>query len=259
MDDPSTGVPLAMIGSILINGVLGFAFIIALLFCIQDLSAALTTTTGFPIIEIFYQATRGNSHAASAMTCALIVMACLATVPCVASATRVLWALARDSGVPFSETLSRVDEKRGVPTMSVIVTTILLGLLGLLNIASSTAFNAILSLGVIGLYVSYLLPVILIFYQRLTNPQSLTYGPFRLGKWGLTANAVSIVYTIYTSIFLLFPPYQPVTAVNMNYASAVLGGVLILSITYWFWHGRKNYNGPIIEIIARTESRASKA
>lgn len=253
-------VPTAMVGTIIVNGILGFAFLIAILFCIQNLADALSTTTGFPIVEIFYQVTRGNARAASAMTSALIVMACLATVPCIASAARVLWAFARDSGVPFSGTLSKVDEKRGVPTISVIVSTVLLAFLGLLNIASTTAFNAILSLGVVGLYVSYLLPVMLIFYQRLKTPHLLDYGPFKLGRWGLLVNVVSIVYTIFTSIFLLFPPYQPVSATNLNYAPVVLGGVLVVSVVYWFCYGRRYYDGPVVELIAaRTESRASKA
>lgn len=153
MDRPDIGVPRAMIGSLLLNGGLGFAFLVAVLYCMGDFTTALATNTGFPIIQIFHQIT-GNLGAASAMTTAVIVMASLATIPLVASAARVLWSLARDSGLPYSEFLSHVDESRGIPTRAILVTTVFLALIGLINIASTTAFTAITSLAVVGLYVS---------------------------------------------------------------------------------------------------------
>jgi amino acid transporter len=122
-------------------------------------------------------------------------------------------------------------------------------LIGLLNIGSTTAFNAIVSLGTVALYISYLMPIVLIFYRRIARSSSLLYGPFRLGKLGIAINLVSIVYTVYVSIFLLFPPYQPVTAQNMNYAPVVLGGVLILSAVWWFIKGKNEFIGPVMDTI----------
>ncbi|KIW90075.1 uncharacterized protein Z519_09506 [Cladophialophora bantiana CBS 173.52] len=256
MSNPAVGVPRAMIGSLVLNGILGFSFLLAVLFCMGDIASAIGTATGFPIIQIFYTVT-GSLGAASAMTTAVILMASVATIPLVASAARTLWALARDSAFPFSRWLSHVDEKRGIPTRAISVTTLFLMLLGLLNIAAITAFNAILSLAVVGLYLSYLLPVVVILWRRIKNPKSLRWGPFELGRWGITLNIVSIIYTVFCCVFLVFPPYQPVTAQNFNYASVVLGGVLALSAAYWFIRGRKVYTGPAIEILGRTVSNIS--
>ena len=246
MSNPSVGVPRAMIGSILVNGVMGFAFIITLLFCMGDLDSALSTTAGFPIIQIFYNVTWGNLRAASALTSAIIVIAVLSTIPLVCSASRTFWALARDSGLPFSHILSQVNKKRGIPTLTVFLTCGLLALLGLLNSASTSAFNAILSLSVIGLYISYVMAVITMLYRRLREPGELQYGPFRLGRAGVPVNVISILYTLFTSVFLLFPPYRPVTALNMNYACVVLPAVLAFSGVYWLVRGRKVYRGPLI-------------
>ncbi|KAK4935515.1 hypothetical protein LTR10_023426 [Elasticomyces elasticus] len=188
------------------------------------------------------------------MTSAIILMATLATIPLVASAARTLWAFARDSGLRFSRVLSRVDEKRGIPTIAVVVTTVFMALLGLLNIASTTAFNAILSLAVVGLYISYLLPTLLILWRRIAKPQTLPYGPFKLGRLGVSINIIAIAYTMFTCVFLLFPPYQPITPQNFSYASVVLAGVLMLCALYWFSTGRKVYNGPAVEILGRSIS-----
>lgn len=253
MTNPAVGIPRAMIGSILINGILGFAFLLAVLFCMGDIASAYETATGFPIIQIFYTIT-GSRGAATAMSTAVVLMATLATIPLVASAARTLWALARDRAFPFACFLSRVDEKRGIPTSAVAVTILFLALLGLLNIAATTAFNAILSLAVVGLYLSYMLPVAAILWRRISKPETLMYGPFKLGKFGVFLNITSILYTVFCCVFLLFPPYRPVTAQNFNYASVVLAGVFALSVIYWFLGGRKVYTGPAIEILGRSVS-----
>jgi choline transport protein len=233
-----------MLASIIINGIMGFAWILAILFCMGDITEAMATTTGYPIIEIFYQIS-GNRVATSAMSCALIVPAVFATVLLLLTASRMVWSFAQDAGLPFSKTLSRVDSKRHVPIPAIAVSSAFLVILGLLNIGSTTAFNAIVSLGAVALYLSYLMPIALMLHRRIAKPESLPYGPFRLAKWGIFLNIVSVVYTIYVSIFLLFPPYQPVTAQNMNYAPVVLGGVLVLSAIWWFVGGKKKFVGPL--------------
>ncbi|KAM0437805.1 hypothetical protein ACHAPT_002170 [Fusarium lateritium] len=244
--NPETGVPYAMIGGVALNSMLGFAFLVAVLFCMGDIQSALETTTGFPIIEIFYNIT-GSTRAASAMSSAVVLMASLATIPLLASAGRVMWAFARDQGLPFSETLSKVEKKRSIPTVAIVVTTVLLMLLGLINIGSTTAFNAILSLAVVGLEISYLMPIVLLIWRRMTSPEQLKWGPFRLGRAGIFINIIAVAYLIFTSVFSLFPPYQPVTAQNMNYASLVLGATLLFGLVYWpFWASRK-YSGPLNE------------
>ncbi|KAJ5752125.1 amino acid/polyamine transporter I [Penicillium odoratum] len=246
MQTPETSVPWCMLGSLAINGLLGFVFLLTILFCMGDMQAALNTETGYPIIEIFYSIT-GNKAAATAMTCVLILMAVLATIPLMASTSRMLWCLARDKAFPFSRYLSKIGEKRQVPDYSVLTVTVLLLLLGLINIGSTTAFNAIISLAVFGLHLSYLLPIALILWRRLSTPKLLTYGPWKLGGCGVILNILSLVYLSFTCIFMLFPPYYPVTAANMNYASLIFGAVAIFSLIYWVWRGRKVYEGPVME------------
>ena len=122
-------------------------------------------------------------------------------------------------------------------------------ILGLVNIGSTTAFNAIVSIAVVGLQLSYLLPICLMLWRRLgTRPSSLPPAVWDLGRWGVPINVLSIIFLTYTTIFLFFPPYQPVTAANMNYASLIFGAICICSIIYWFISGRKNYRGPAMEL-----------
>ncbi|CAJ0555292.1 Ff.00g053570.m01.CDS01 [Fusarium sp. VM40] len=246
MNNAEMGVPRAMVGCLLVNGPLGFAFLLIILFFMGDISAALATPTGFPIIEIFLHMT-GSIAAATTMTAMITVMAILATVPLLTAAARIMWAFARDGGLPFSEKIASVDKRRQIPTISIIVVSFLLMLLSLINIGSTTAFNAILSLAVVSLQVSYLIPIILLIWRRLFRPDTLLWGPWRLGKAGLPINIFAVVYLLYTCIFLLFPPFQPITAVNMNYAPVVLGGALVFGCVYWPLRVSKRYIGPLTD------------
>ncbi|KAL4925282.1 putative GABA permease [Aspergillus undulatus] len=246
MDNPAVAVPYCMLSSVAINGVMGFAFLLAVLFCMGDMTTALGSPTGYPIIEIFRIVT-GSQAASSAMTFTLIFTAWLGTIALIASAARMVWSLARDKGIPCHGYFAKVDNKTGIPSRPILATGAVLFLLGLVNIGSTTAFNAIISLAVLGLHVSYLVPVALMLWCRLSTANvAFTYGPWKLGRFGIPINIVSVVYLSYTSIFMVFPPYQPVTAENMNYASLIFGAVLVFSWIYWIWKGRKQYTGPNI-------------
>jgi len=136
-----------------------------------------------------------------------------------------------------------------------------MALLGLLNIASTAAFSAILSLSVVALQISYLMPVTAILWLRLRASKDIVWSPWRLRpSVGMAANMISICYTTLTVAFLPLPPTRPVTARNMDYARAVLGSVLIACTIGWFGHGRKQYRGPFVNIdggihVVSTEAR----
>jgi amino acid transporter len=50
----AVNIPRAICGSMLINGMVGFAMMLTLLFCIGDVDSVLDTETGYPFIQIFY-------------------------------------------------------------------------------------------------------------------------------------------------------------------------------------------------------------
>ena len=105
--DATIVVPRSVIISIIINGVLGFSMLVVMLFCVSDIEAALSTPTGFPFMEIFLQGTESVGGSA-AMTSIIILLSFCAAVGIIASASRVLWAFARDRGVPGWNQIRRV-------------------------------------------------------------------------------------------------------------------------------------------------------
>ncbi|KAJ5673813.1 amino acid permease [Penicillium macrosclerotiorum] len=115
------------------------------------------------------------------------------------------------------------------------------------------AFNAILSLSTLGLYISYLIPLILLVLKRFMAPQNIPQGTFSLGKFGLPMNLLATLFATYFVIFLPFPSTLPVTGENMNYAGPVLGFVMVFACGDWIFRGRHKWEGPTIASYAREE------
>ncbi len=75
------------------------------------------------------------------------------------AASRCTWAFARDDAIPGAKLFAIVNEKLGVPVWSLVLVTVVQMLLGLINLGSSSAFTAFVSVGVIALAVSYAIPI----------------------------------------------------------------------------------------------------
>ena len=103
----SAVVPWIMIATAILNGVLGFAALIAILFSAGNVENAEMSPTGYPFIEIFYQATN-STGGATAMVCVILALFFFATISLIATASRMTWAFARDNGLPGSNWLSKV-------------------------------------------------------------------------------------------------------------------------------------------------------
>jgi choline transport protein len=100
-------VPQSMVTSVLINGGLSFAMIIAILFTVGDVEAASMTPTGYPIIEILFQATKSNAATTVLMTL-IVAIGIVALFGTLASVSRLVWAFARDGGLPFGRVFTHV-------------------------------------------------------------------------------------------------------------------------------------------------------
>jgi choline transport protein len=293
VSNAALNIPRAICIGMIANGLIGFAMMITLLFCLGDADSVLETETGFPFIQIFYNSvkTKGGAVAMGAIVLAL-TWACALGITTTAS--RMTWSFARDKGTPFSKYMSKVNPRTKVPNVAIIVVTVLAALLTLIYIGSYTAFNDVISLTITGFYGSYFLPCALLLYRRIkgqiapyhgaapeddtvnninevteagpsgdekgtidpTAPEEdaalsqgrLVWGPWHIpGILGIINNAYACVYMIFVIFWSVWPPATPVTASTMNYSVVVTGGVIILSMVWYFIRGRHEYKGPLVD------------
>ncbi|MCJ1452316.1 hypothetical protein MMC28_002658 [Mycoblastus sanguinarius] len=244
-----TVIPLSMGISTLLNGTLGFSMLIALVFCMpSNIQETLNSETYYPFMSIYTFAV-GSTSGATAMACIVTVTQIFATVGILATASRMLWAFAREGGLPFSSYIARVDQHTYLPLYAIGVTTIINLLLALINIGSSVGFDAFISLIVASYYSSFILSASVMLNKRLTTPHSdLPWGPFKLGRAGVPITVVAIAYSTLGAFFSMWPTTVKPNAESMNYCVVVFGGVIIFSLLFWLFYGRKHYTGPSLEM-----------
>lgn len=103
----STIVPYTLLASVTLSGCLGFAMLIAILFCLGNPAVTLNTSTGYPFISAFLQAT--SSTAGTMLIVAIIILlGTISTISGLAAASRMIWSFANDHGLPASRFLSQV-------------------------------------------------------------------------------------------------------------------------------------------------------
>lgn len=204
--------------------VMGTTFI----FCLGDLDTVLETPTYQPFIQVFFNATQSYTGT-NIMVAIIVVMLLSACISEVATASRQvctksfsddsqlltsynqLWSFARDRGLPFSGWLSKVSPGWNIPLRAVSISLIISTLLSLINIGSTVALNAINSLGIISILVSYFITIGCLVWRRLYG-QPLPSRRWSLGRFGLTINIISLVFVTPLIFFDLWPLAQPVTA-----------------------------------------------
>lgn len=166
VSNAAINIPRAICGSMIVNGLLGFAMMLTVLFCIGDLETVVGTETGFPYIQVFYDSVKSFAGA-SVMVAIVIALTWACATGITTTASRMTWSFARDRGTPFSKYLMKVDKRTQVPIIAVAAVTILAALLTLIYVGSPTAFNDVLSLTITGFYGSYFLPAAFLLYHRI--------------------------------------------------------------------------------------------
>ncbi|KAJ9603546.1 hypothetical protein H2200_011732 [Cladophialophora chaetospira] len=239
----SKTLPRVMLWTSVVNGSLGFIMLITFCYTLGDLDSVLSTPTGYPFIQVFYNAT-GSKGGATAMSCILVLSAVTNGMTNMATASRQLFAFARDKGLPAHTWFATVNKRYEVPVNSVLFTIAFSVLFSLVNIGSTVAFNQILSLGVASLLSSYLISICCVLLRRLRG-QPLLDRAFDLGRFGIPINIAGIAFLALALVMSFFPGFNHPTVQTMNWSCLAYGGVLIIGGIYYAFWARHSYVGPV--------------
>ena len=178
----SVAAPRGIVLSVLVSVIAGFVLLYSITASIQDnseegLTALAASETGLPPAQIFLDSL-GNPDVAKF----LLFIVCVAQYFCgmasVTANSRMSFAFSRDHALPGSRIWSKVNPRTGTPTNSIWFCVTLSIILALPALISTTAYLAVTSIAVIGLYIAYVVPV---FLRRLTP--DFVPGPWNLGRW----------------------------------------------------------------------------
>src|ERR1700743_960983 len=108
-----------------------------------------------------------------------------------------------------------MDRKRAIPFNSVYLTSVLSGLLCLINLGSTLAFNIIVSLSLLALLSSYTISIGCVFYRRIMG-HPLPPARWSLGRWGIWLNGAGFFYSLFTIVWCSMPIALPVDSSTAN-------------------------------------------
>jgi len=252
----ATAVPWAIVGAIAVAGVLGWGINVSLAFCMgTDIEGLMTNPIGQPMAAIFFNSF-GKKGTLAIWAFVVIVQYMMGTSMLLA-ASRQSFAFARDGALPFSNILYRMNSYTKTPVNTVWFCATFSIALGLLAFAGAQAINAVFSISVIALYVAYAIPIV----ARFTFDNDFKPGPFNLGAFSLPIGMISVLWMSFMGIVFMFPTTPQTNAADMNYSVVVLGGVLILSIAWYYcpvYGGVHWFTGPVSNVTPTEDSDSDK-
>lgn len=118
--NPGKNVPKVILYPVAMGLVTAFPFAVACMAAITDLPSVLTTPSGLPLIEIYYQGT--GSHVGTTILMVLFAV-CLfgCAVAIGTTSSRTMWAISRDGALPFSRFWMQVSPRFEMPVNAVLL------------------------------------------------------------------------------------------------------------------------------------------
>ncbi|CAO1940906.1 unnamed protein product [Urochloa humidicola] len=242
--------PMGIVSSVALSSVFGWIFLLALTSVMTDIPYFLDTSNdagGYAVAQALYTTfhRRYGSGVGGIVCLGIIAVAVfLCGTACVTSNSRMGYAFSRDGAMPFSRAWHRVN-KHEVPLNVVWLSVAVAFVMALTSLGSQVAFQAMVSITTLGLYISYALPIV---FRVTTARKSFVPGPFHLGNYGVLVGSVAVFWVALVTVLFCLPVAYPVAKDNFNYTPVAVGGVLFLSAAAWVLHARFWFRGPIANV-----------
>lgn len=233
--------PRGIIMSILVSLGAGWVLLIGITFAIQNYSGEAGSATGVPPAQIFIDAV-GNTGGKL-----LLLIAIGAQLFCgmasVTANSRMIYAFSRDGALPGSAFWHQISKRTRTPTNAVWLAAGGAFLLGLPYLWNATAYAAVTSIAVIGLYIAYVIPTFL----RLRMGDAFERGPWHLGRWSRPIGIVAVAWVVFITILFMLPTVSPITHTNFNYTVVAVAAVLGFAGIWWLASARRWFTGPKVQ------------
>ncbi|UXY31824.1 amino acid permease [Streptomyces sp. HUAS TT20] len=233
--------PRGIVMSILVSLVAGWVLLLGITFAIQSYDGALTSSTGVPPAQIFIDALGETGGKL------LLLIAIGAQFFCgmssVTANSRMIYAFSRDGALPGSQVWHSINKRTKTPTNAVWLAAGGAFVLGLPYLWNATAYAAVTSIAVIGLYIAYVMPVFL----RLLQGDNFERGPWHLGRWSRLVGVIAVAWTLIITVLFMLPTASPVTGKNFNYTPIAVLIVLGFAGVWWLVSARNWFKGPKVQ------------
>lgn len=220
-------VPRGIVRSVVVSGIFGWVMLAAMVLAAPDLEAA-ARQGGDAFVWILRQ--RLPEALVWPLLLALVLAQLLCGLATVTSASRMLFAFARDGGVPFAEGLRQVNPTFRTPVAAIWA----VALASVAFTVWTPVYATITAVCALLLYISYAVPAALGFFALGRSWR--TMGPWRLGVWYRPLTVV----TVLGCVLLFLVGVQPPNEKALVTIAGLLAGLAVL----WVAVERRRFRGP---------------
>jgi amino acid transporter len=248
-------VPRGIVTSVLWSALFGWLMLCAFVLMIPNMDEA--AKQGW---NVFFWAINDRVPAglATALYVAIFVAQWLCGLATVTSASRMIFAFARDGGLPASGALSKVSPAHRTPVAAIwtasILSVLFVGFTSLpfMSVGGTSAYTIVVSCTVIFLFLSFTVPIALGLLAHGT-PKWDKMGPWDLGPGLFKLFAVLSILAMCLIFYLGIQPPN-------DWAFEITVGFLVVTGIVWFAFENKRFQGPPIgDMIARRQAEIAKA
>ncbi len=239
-DAARTG-PRGIVLSIVVSLIAGWVLLIGITFAIQSYEGARTSETGVPPAQIFIDAV--GMTGGKMLLLVVIGAQFFCGMSSVTANSRMIYAFSRDGALPASAFWHRINPRTRTPTRAVWLAAGGALVLGLPYLWNATAYAAVTSIAVIGLYIAYVLPTLL----RLLQGDAFVRGPWHLGRWSRPIGIIAVVWVAFITVLFMLPQVNPIDAATFNYTPVAVLVVLGFAGIWWLVSARRWFKGPKVQ------------
>ncbi|GGD73961.1 amino acid permease [Caballeronia grimmiae] len=225
--DAARNVPRGIIGSVFWSAVFGYLMVCAFVLVMPDLTAAMKQGTGF------FQAILAPIPKTLRVVLELLMFFInyVCGLAAIMSTSRMVYAFARDGGLPGSRLLRKVNPAHKTPGPAIWTC----AMLAILVTLYGDAFSVLSAGSAVFLYISYAMPV---GSGMLAEGRTWTEkGPFQLGVWSKPCALLALIGALVLAYVGIQPPNEKVLY--------VLVGFLVALLIIWYGFGvRNSFKGP---------------
>ncbi|KFY04439.1 hypothetical protein V491_09343 [Pseudogymnoascus sp. VKM F-3775] len=236
------------------SAICGFPIILVFLFCMPPIETFYDTTAPQPFVNMYALALGPHAHVVA--TIISMIGAILNTSISMVAASRLVFAVARDSIFPFSESLCRVSKSKQ-PHNAVIFIATISALLLCTQLPSQVAFMSLTSTSAAGSIAAYGLVG---FGRAFITRKTFKPSVFDLGRFGVMMAVVTFLWNGFAFAVLCAPQYGNslinTDASLFNYAIVIMAGVTVIGLEEWWRKSNRVWFHNIKDIDTASEVEA---
>ena len=231
--DAQRAVPRGMLNAVFWSAIFGWILVAAVLLAMPSVDEG--AAKGWSVFFYTLEASHMPQFLKYIISVGIVVSNFLCALAGMTSLSRMIFAFARDGGIPgASGWLKKVHPQHRTPGNAIVTGAVLCFILGLVAGNNANAYIILSSGCAVFLYISYIMPIgagILAEGKSWT-----TKGPFDLGVWSKPIAVVALIGGAILAFVGFQPPYQLV--------GEFLAGLIVALVVVWYAFEKRRFQGP---------------